>query len=253
MTDTIASTPNSLPEHLLPKKKGAPKGEVNKLYIAEVASSRKVVIAARDPANAPKLASVELPVALLAQIDALASQVEANLGTLQGARAARKAMTAQETTARKELLGVLQPIQTAAKRKFGGDAAKLREAYYIGASLGGLTLDQVLGAARSVLSRLTTGADNTPPQDVLPGVTPAGAIKDLTDAITQYGGKDAAQSQQTQKASATLEAIEVAVAKLADLRKQVQLAADQAWPWRMAGVATIRKSFLLPATRPIKE
>ena len=29
-----------------------------------------------------------------------------------------------------------------------------------------------------------------------------------------------------------------------------QLAADQAWPWRTPGVATIRKSFLMPVDRP---
>jgi hypothetical protein len=28
-----------------------------------------------------------------------------------------------------------------------------------------------------------------------------------------------------------------------------QLAADQAWPWRTPGVATLRKDFLLPVDR----
>jgi len=30
-------------------------------------------------------------------------------------------------------------------------------------------------------------------------------------------------------------------------------AAEQAWPWRTPGVATIRKAFLLPVDRPFKE
>ena len=30
-----------------------------------------------------------------------------------------------------------------------------------------------------------------------------------------------------------------------EIARQVQLAADQAWPWRTPGVATIRKAFLL--------
>ena len=33
---------------------------------------------------------------------------------------------------------------------------------------------------------------------------------------------------------------------LATLRHQVQLAAEQAFPWRTAGVATTRQAFLLP-------
>ena len=39
--------------------------------------------------------------------------------------------------------------------------------------------------------------------------------------------------------------IKANVPKLAKLRRQAQLAADQAWPWRTPGVATIRKAFLL--------
>ncbi len=38
---------------------------------------------------------------------------------------------------------------------------------------------------------------------------------------------------------------------LAGLRHQVQLAADQAFPWRTPGVAAIRQSFLLPPDRPL--
>jgi|ERR1035437_1632349 hypothetical protein len=40
---------------------------------------------------------------------------------------------------------------------------------------------------------------------------------------------------------------------LAGLRREVQQAADQAWPWRNDGVATIRKTFLLPANQPLKD
>jgi hypothetical protein len=46
--------------------------------------------------------------------------------------------------------------------------------------------------------------------------------------------------------------IKANVPKLAKLRRQVQLAADQAWPWRTPGVATIRKAFLLSQGRPMK-
>jgi hypothetical protein len=32
---------------------------------------------------------------------------------------------------------------------------------------------------------------------------------------------------------------------------KVKLAAEQAWSWRNSGVASIRKSFLLPTDRPM--
>jgi hypothetical protein len=41
------------------------------------------------------------------------------------------------------------------------------------------------------------------------------------------------------------------IGKLAGLRHQVRLAAEQAWLWRNSGVFSIRKSFLLPTDRPM--
>jgi len=104
-----------------------------------------------------------------------------------------------------------------------------------------------------VLARLSPGDGNVPPQDALPGITAAGRIKELADAITTYGGKDQAQGEKQTEAGKLLEAIKANVPKLAKLRRQVQLAADQAWPWRTPGVATIRKAFLLSPDRPMKD
>ena len=140
-----------------------------------------------------------------------------------------------------------------AKRKFTGEMQTLREAYFVRAGLSGRTLDEVLTASRSVLPRLSPGDGNAPPQDVLPGITAAGRIQELADAITTYGGKDQAQGAKQTEAGKLLEAIKANVPKLAKLRRQVQLAADQAWPWRTPGVATIRKAFLLSPDRPMKD
>ena len=41
--------------------------------------------------------------------------------------------------------------------------------------------------------------------------------------------------------------------KLAKLRRQVLQAADQAWPWRTPGLATLRKAFLLSPDRAMKD
>jgi len=129
----------------------------------------------------------------------------------------------------------------------------LVQAHYTSAGLAGGTLEEVLTASRSVLARLNPGDGNAPPQDVLPGITAAGRIQELADAITTYGGKDQAQGAKQTEAGKLLEAIKANVPKLAKLRRQVQLAADQAWPWRTPGVATIRKAFLLSPDRPMKD
>jgi len=226
------------------------RSETNKFYLGEAASARKVAAAALDPDNTAGLADVDFDTTLPGRINTLAKDIEDSLGKIVGTRATKKAMTAQETTARRALLDALAPIQTAAKRKFAGDDQHLRDAYYIGDALSRETLEAVLTATRAVLARLTPGPGDAPPQDVLPGIKADTQIAVLSDAIDLYGGKDQAQTSEQKKAAALLEGIGAKVVTLIGLRHQVQLAADQAWPWRTPGVVTIRKEFLLPVDRP---
>ncbi len=247
------TTPPTPPATPTPPKPNRERGIANRDYLDEVANSRKVAATTTDPAHTGPLVTVEFDTTLPTQINTLANLIEADLGKLAGERAGKETMTEQEKTARDNLMAVLQPIQTAAKRKFAGETQKLREAYYIATGLSGGTLDEVLTASRSVVARLSPGDGNAPPQDMLPGITAAGRIKELADAITTYGGKDKAQAEKQTEAGKLLEAIKANVPKLAKLRRQVQLAADQAWPWRTPGVATIRKAFLLSPDRPMKD
>ena len=246
-----APTPTPTPAPA-PKTKG-PRGDTNQQIVDELTNAKAVATAAVDPANTAGLAAVDLDATLPPKITALAAKITGDLAKLKTSRVAKKTATAQETAARDSLIAVLAPIQTAAKRKFKGADATQRDAYYIGDNLGSQTLDDVLIAAGNVLARLTPGKNNTPPQDVLPGIKADGAIKDLADAIAEYGDDNAEQSDQQKEASGTLEAIWADVDTLAGYRREVQLAADQAWPWRTAGVATLRKTFLLPANQPLKD
>lgn len=108
-------------------------------------------------------------------------------------------------------------------------------------------------AARAIHTRLSPGTDNAPPLDILPGIKPLGAIKTLSDAIAAYDAKNTTQGSQQEAAAAALEAIETTATELAEARREIQLAADQAWPWRTPGVKTNRKAFELPEDRPLAE
>lgn len=247
---TPTPTPTPAPT---PAKANRERGIANRDYLDEISNSRKVASAAVDPTHTSSLAAAELDTTIIASIHALANLIEADIGKMTGERAGKATITEQEKIARDALLAVLQPIQTAAKRKFTGETQTLREAYYISAGLSGSTLEEVITASRSVLARLSSADGKAPPQDVLPGITAAGRIKELADAITTYGNKNKAQSDKQAEAAKLLEAIKTNVPKLAKLRRQVQLAADQAWPWRTPGVATIRKAFFLSPDRPMKD
>jgi hypothetical protein len=228
-----------------PKSKRT-RSSINRGHLDEITNSRAVAKAAIDPANTAALAAVEFDATLPAQITTLADATETSIGKLTGTRAKKTEMTAQETTARDALFAVIAPIQTAAKRKFTGDSGKLRQAYFIGDNLAHDNLHEVQTAAIAIRDRLV----GTPPQDVLPGVK-AAQIAALSSAITTYAANITAPGDQSNENAGALQAIVANIGKLAGLRHQVQLAAEQAFPWRNSGVASIRQSFLLPTDRPM--
>ena len=227
-----------------------PRQTINRSHLDEIANSRKVAVAASDAANATALAGVEFDATLPGQITTLAEAIERKIGALTGGHAAKLEMTAQEKAARDALITVIAPLQTAARRTFSGDQEKLRKAYFIGAHLANDNLLEVLTAAKAMLARVSPGENNAPPQDTLPGIKPP-QIQALSDAIAKYGGGITAQGGQRTLNSKALEDIENSVSQLATLRHQVQLAAEQAFPWRSSGVAAIRQTFLLPTDRPL--
>ena len=140
-------------------------------------------------------------------------------------------------------------------RRLSGDVERLWRdvevlTYFVGEPLASDTLKEVQIAANAIYNRLAPGANNAPSADVLPGIKDA-QIQALANAIKLYGDKNAAQGDDQNQATGQLEAIVANIEKLAVLRHQVQLAAEQAFPWRNSGVAAIRQSFLLPVDRPL--
>ncbi len=241
-TPTPAPTP-------APKAKRL-RGTINRAHLDELKNSRAVAKAALDPANAAALAGVEFDATLPGQINTLADSTETAIGKLTGTRAAKTEMTAEEAAAHAALIAVITPIQTAAKRKFADPHDPMRHAYFIGENLAHDTLGEVQTAALAIRDRLVAIPPAAAPLDVLPGIK-APQITALTNAITTYAsGVTAPGAQQNQNAGA-LNTIVANVGKLAGLRHQVQLAAEQALPWRTPGVAAARQAFLLPTDRPL--
>jgi hypothetical protein len=250
-TPAPAPAPTPTPDPA-PAKAKRTRSALNKEYLKEITLARAVAAAALDPAHTTALAGVDFDDDLSGRANTLSDQLEAALGTLAGTRAGKKQTTDEEAAARETLLAAIAPIQTAAKRKYKGTSIEQRGAYFIGGpkQLVNSTLEEVLTAARAIHTRLSPGANNAPPVDTLPGIKPLGAIKTLSDAIAAYDAKNTTQASQQEAAEAALEAIETTATELAEVRREIQLAADQAWPWRTPGVKTIRKAFELPEDRP---
>ena len=241
-TSTPAPAPVPAPAH--------PHGVANQEHLDEIANARAVAKAALDPAFAAALAGVAFDTTLPGQINSLADATEKAIGQLTGDRPGGKAMTAEQVAARNALVAVIAPIQTAARRQFTGTQAAWREAYFIGGHIAHGSLHFAATAAKAIRDRLAPGPNNTPPVDVLPGIG-APQIAALSNTIAEFAGDiDAADAQANQNI-ATHNLIVANIAQLANLRRQVQLAAEQAYPWRTPGVAATRQAFLLPPGRPL--
>lgn len=251
----MPDTPAPAPEPSGSDKPKRNRSPINQAHLEEVADSRVIAAAAVDPAHTPGLASVELDPTLPATIIALAAEVEDDLGDLVGARAAKKAKTGEHDSQSEAILAALGPIQSAAKRKYKGDQAALRQAYGIGTLISNTGAEDLTTFAKGVLKRLSPGEGNAPPADTLPGIKsgPGGAIDTLAKALAKCGVTNTARTAVKNRASATLEEVTAKVETLATHRKEIQLAADQAWPWRKAGVEAIRKAFHLPVDRPLSD
>jgi hypothetical protein len=243
------TTPTPVPTPA-PKPKRQ-RSTINRGHLDEIKNSRSVAAAAADAANTAGLAAVDFDATLPPQITTLAGKIETAIGKLTGTRAAKTELTAQETTARNALIAVIAPVQTAAKRKYTGDQKELLHAYFVGEPLAHDTLQEVQTAAIAIRDRLVSVPPSATPLDVLPGIKADPQIKALTDAIALYATDQTAQGDQENKNSGALEAIVADIGTLAGLRHQVQLAAEQAWPWRNPGVASLRTTFLLPTDRPL--
>src|SRR5690349_15655924 len=115
---------------------------INQKHLDEIANSRKVAAAATASADA--LAAVDFDSTLPTQITALADDTEQKIGALSGTRAVKLTMTAQEKSARDALIGVIAPIQTAARRKYTGDQKEMLHAYFIGDDLHNDNLEETL-------------------------------------------------------------------------------------------------------------
>ena len=247
---TPSTTPTATPTPAPVATGNHPHGRVNQEHLDEIANSRAVAKAALDPAFAAALAGVEFDTTLPGQITTLADKIEQDIGKLTGTKSGSLAMTAEQLAARDTLVAVLAPIQTAARRKFTGTQTAWRQAYFIGGHLAHGSLSFAATAAKAIRDRLVAVPPATAPLDVLKGIGPA-QITGLINTITRFAGDISAADTQQNLNLAAHNAIVANLAALAALRHQVQLAAEQAYPWRASGVAATRQAFLLPPNRPL--
>ena len=153
--------------------------------------------------------------------------------------------------AKAALLAGIATTQRGALRTFRSDQRARLGDFFIGEDLD-TNLPRLKTIAAAILDRLQPGANNTPPLDVLKGVK-APDIAALATALGQLTAKDNAQGTALSAAKAERRTAEELIADIVAGRLDIQLAADQEWPWTTREHDVIRAQFKLPLTRPMTE
>ena len=208
----------------------------------ELGLAEQLAATAAKPAYAAKLTEEGIDDAFLTDLGAEIQESDGLIGSATGKTAGKKATTLEEDTRKRRLLAAIAKIQNRAKRKYKKTTDPLREKYFIGARI---------DSNRGLLERSTRAILQALETDTLPGLKPA-EVTGLTAALEAYVGIQGEQSGGQSGATTDRALLEAKVAEIADLRREIQYAADLVWPASDKANAGIRKEFGLSASKALK-
>jgi hypothetical protein len=216
-------------------------GDLDKSLLADIKLGEDVAAAAQDPDHAGLLASEEqIDAATVANLVTLTVDARTLAGQVVAAKKARNTATAAEVAAQKTLVKGLRDIQQRAKAKFT-DKPK-RSAYCIN--------QENFGHDRSILEQDATNIINLGEADALRGLTPA-KIAAARAALAAWKQTDVDEGKAEETQSTLLGQLQAKVDAINTARHDIQLAADTCWPSSDTANAPVRRSFKIPANKPI--
>ncbi len=246
-SSSSSSTQSSQPE----KKPRKSPGPFNQAKLDELDRTRDIIAAYRDPAHKQTLIARDVTEAEVTALEATVALAQTSLTGGHSATVAKEQLTAEEAVAKAAVVAAISTTQRGALRTFRvGQRARLGD-YFIGEELD-TNLIRLKAIAQSILDRIAPGENNAPPLDVLKGVK-APDIQALVTAHSQLAAKDNAQAAAQAIAKGERRTADELLGDIIAGRLDIQLAADQEWPWKTREFDVIRAQFKLPLTRPMTE
>ena len=242
-----STSASSEPENKLRK----PRGPFDQAKVNKIDETRDIITAYHKPEHKQALIDRDVTEADVAALAALCDRAEGAITGGHAATVAKEQFTADEAAARASVNAGVDVAQRGALRTFRAwEPARLGD-YFIGEDVDS-NLGRLKTVAKSILDRITPGPNNAPPLDVLKGVKAADITK-LTTAYATLTAKDNAQAAAQNLSKTEHRTADELIADITAARLDIQLAADQEWPWKTREHDTIRDQFKLPRTRPMKE
>jgi hypothetical protein len=234
-TPTPAPTPQTSPRAQWP---------INKKYITELDLAEHICAAAQRAPYVQPLAAEDVDATAVQNLTDKITAAEDLIFQATGGKAGRKILTQTEQGFRDTLLAQVQAIQKRAKRKYTSSDDPNRDKYFLHHS-------HNLEGNHAMLLTAADSIAKTLPTDKLPGVK-ATTATDLQKAADDFRGGLQAQSGGGGDTGKAFKALDAAIAEIATLRRDFQLAADTIWPAGIPANAPIRAEFKLPPDRSLK-
>lgn len=237
MSEQPAPNPGEEPEK---KKARRPRAEVPRAYLDELTTAGEVATAAAKPAYVPKLLEEGMEETQVQSLLALIKAAREQCAEVGGKTTEKKTVTQSESKLRDALLVQVDKLQSRAKRAYDRDDPR-RADYYIG---------KPMGDSRPQIEQATAAMIKHATADAKLKAGPA-LLANLTAAREAYLGVQGEQSTKATDATEGRESLEDMIKEVATARRNIQYAADAAWPSREKIHGAIRKEFKIPPTRPL--
>lgn len=223
-----------------PAKPKRTRSAVNQAWVAELTQAGELVTVASKTEYATQMADEEIDAAWITALNAKITAAQALLNTATGGTADKATATRDEEKLKEDLLSALRQVQQRAKRKYKPNNPQ-RQKYFINANIADnrATLEE---AVDSVL--LTLAADT------LPGLKPAHKTA-LEAALAAYKAIQTVQTSAQGDATGARGQLEAKITEIADLRREIQYAADVLWPADNPANAGIRGEFQIPPDKAL--
>jgi hypothetical protein len=215
---------------------------INQALATELTLAGELANTAEKPAYAPTLADEEIDTAFITALRTKIDEANTFLASAGAKTAEKKTTTDSEEDLKAELLELIGKVQARAKRKYPQTGDPQRAKYFIG---------QHLATSRTLLESATQAIITRLASDTLPGMKPADVIA-LQAALTAYQAVQTMQSGDQSAATTARSQLDAKVKEVAELRRQIQYAADAAWPATKKVNAGVRTEFKLSPNRAFK-
>ena len=228
-----------------------PRGYFNKAQLEDIATAEDILPPASDPGRAAALAGKDITAAYIAGLAEAVAQ--ARLKTSATGQDADQGMAATLNAgdAERQLLTILQSVQSAAKQKHRMLAEDDDDSTNF--STDGYLIGQRLNANRALLLQNATALQGKAGSDALPGFGTPASLTAIADAIAAYKTATADQAEADREAGEDRIARDKLIRKINARRIAIQHAADSLWPYVEEDNGPIRVLFHLPRSRPLTE